>query len=83
MNPLRPAGIAGEIGEATVWHGIRSVEAQGRETASIGQPMTGFRFRALPAQGFAGEAFGEEPHLRPRPLGSFATSVIPIASANR
>ena len=22
-------------------------------------------------------------HLRPRPLGSFATSVIPIASANR
>ena len=23
------------------------------------------------------------PHLRPRPLGSFATSVIPIASANR
>ena len=31
----------------------------------------------------SGEAFGEEPHLRPRPLGSFATSVIPIASANR
>lgn len=56
---LRPAGIAGEIGESTVWHGIRSVEAQGRETASIGQPMAGFRFRALPAQGFAGEAFGE------------------------
>ena len=27
--------------------------------------------------------YREEPHLRPRPLGSFATSVIPIASANR
>ena len=55
---LAPAGMAGEVGEPTVWPAVRRLELVGRVTEAIGGPLVGFRYRHLSLAGVVAEAYG-------------------------
>ena len=55
---IAPSGIAGALGAPTVWHRVRTLEAQGSNAQDFGAASIWFRYRYVPTAGFAADKYG-------------------------